>query len=47
MPLTKMQKVIKGNFIKEYGKKRGTQIFYAWENKYFGSKGKRNIYKGV
>lgn len=33
MPLTKKGKRIKGEFIKEYGKKKGESIFYAWENK--------------
>lgn len=33
MPLSKKGKKIKGNFEKEYGKKKGTSFFYAWENK--------------
>lgn len=33
MPLTKKGLKIKGEFIKEYGKKRGVSIFYAWERK--------------
>ena len=34
MPLTKIGMKIKGNFQKEYGKKKGTKIFYAWERKH-------------
>lgn len=34
MPLTKKGKKLKGIFIKEYGKKKGTSIFYAYENKH-------------
>lgn len=30
--LTKTGRKIKGNFVKEYGKKRGTSIFYKWEH---------------
>lgn len=33
MPLNKTGKDIKKNFEKEYGKKKGDNIFYAWENK--------------
>lgn len=36
MPLTKKGKKLKGIFIKEYGKKKGTSIFYAWEHKQKG-----------
>ena len=34
MPLTKTGMKIKGNFIREYGRKKGTGIFYAWERKH-------------
>jgi hypothetical protein len=34
MPLTKKEMQIKSNFIREYGRRRGTNIFYAWENKH-------------
>lgn len=34
MPLTKKGTKIKGMFLKEYGKKRGTKIFYAWEHRH-------------
>jgi hypothetical protein len=34
MPLTKTGLKIKRNFLKEYGKKKGTSFFYAFENKY-------------
>jgi hypothetical protein len=40
MPLTKVGKQIKRNFIKEYGLRKGTSIFYAWENKHKGVKKK-------
>ena len=33
MPLTKKGAKIKKAFLKEYGKKKGEQIFYATENK--------------
>ena len=33
MPLTKKGKTIKSAMEKEYGKKKGEQIFYATENK--------------
>lgn len=33
MPLTKSMKKAKKSMIKEYGKKKGAKIFYAWENK--------------
>lgn len=33
MPLTKKQQKLKGIFLKEYGKHKGTRIFYAYENK--------------
>jgi hypothetical protein len=32
-PLTKKGRKMKGIFIQEYGKKRGSHIFYAFENK--------------
>ena len=38
MPLTKTGKKIKLNFLKEYGKKKGNNIFYAWEHKHPGVK---------
>jgi len=34
MPLSKVGKEILKNFEKEYGKKKGEGIFYAWENKH-------------
>lgn len=34
MPLTKKGRRIKGSFIREYGRTRGTKIFYAWEHKH-------------
>lgn len=33
MPLTKQGKQILRNFQKEYGAKRGREVFYAWLNK--------------
>lgn len=33
MPLTKKGKAVKKAFTKEYGKKKGEEIFYATENK--------------
>ena len=33
MPLTKKGKKIKAAFTKEYGEKKGEQVFYAAENK--------------
>ena len=33
MPLDKRMRMIKGNFIRQYGRSRGTPIYYAWENK--------------
>ena len=33
MPLTKKGKKVKKEFEKEYGKKKGEQVFYATENK--------------
>jgi hypothetical protein len=33
MPLTKIGKQILKKFEKEYGKKKGENIFYAWENR--------------
>lgn len=33
MPLTKKGKKIKSAMEKEYGKKKGEKVFYAWENK--------------
>lgn len=33
---------LKRAFIKEYGKKNGTRIFYAWENKH-----KYKVMKGL
>lgn len=33
MPLGKLGKKIKRIFEKEYGKKKGDNIFYAWEHK--------------
>ena len=34
MPLTEKGRKIKAAMIKEYGEKKGTQVFYAWENKH-------------
>lgn len=34
MPLTKKGHKIKRVFMNEYGKKKGTRIFYAFENKH-------------
>ena len=34
MPLTKKGEKTKAAFIKEYGKEKGEQIFYAYENKH-------------
>lgn len=36
MPLTKKGKEIEKAFEKEYGKKKGKNIFYAWEHKHKG-----------
>jgi len=33
MPLTEKGKKIKSSMIKQYGKKKGEQVFYASENK--------------
>lgn len=33
MPLTKKGKIIEKAMIKEYGKKKGEQVFYASKNK--------------
>ena len=47
MPLTNLGKKIKRSMEKSYGKKKGKQVFYAWENKNKGmtEKGKREIIK--
>lgn len=34
MPLTKKGKKIKKAMVKTYGKKKGEQVFYAYENKH-------------
>lgn len=34
MPLTKKGKKIKSAMLKTYGKKKGEQVFYAYENKH-------------
>ena len=34
MPLTKKGKKIKSAMLKIYGKKKGEQVFYAYENKH-------------
>ncbi len=34
MPLTKKGKKIKSAMVKSYGKKKGEQVFYAYENKH-------------
>jgi hypothetical protein len=36
MPLTKKGKKMKKAFEKEYGKKKGEDVFYAYENKHKG-----------
>jgi len=33
MPLTELGKKMKRKLIKEYGKKKGTKVFYAMEHK--------------
>ena len=33
MPLSKKGKSLLNKFMKEYGKKKGKNIFYAWERK--------------
>ena len=33
MPLTKKGRKIKGKMVKHYGKKKGTRVFYASQNK--------------
>lgn len=33
MPLTRRMRKVKRAMKKEYGVKKGTRIFYAWENK--------------
>lgn len=38
MPLSKKGMKLKGIFQKEYGKKRGSNIFYAYEKKHKGLK---------
>lgn len=38
MPLTKGERKMKANMEKEYGKKKGKQVFYATENKRKGKK---------
>jgi len=35
-PLTKKGKKLKGIFMKNYGTKKGTKVFYAFENKHKG-----------
>lgn len=34
MPLTKLGKMMKKKLVKEYGKKKGTRIFYSMEHKH-------------
>ena len=34
MPLTEAGKKTKAAMIKQYGKKKGTQVYYAYENKH-------------
>ena len=48
MPLTPKGKKIKKNMEKEYGKKKGTSIFYASINKgkVTGAEGKKSKKKG-
>jgi len=44
MPLTEKGRKTKAAMIKEYGKKKGEQVFYAYENKMKGkeiAKGKK------
>lgn len=38
MPLTRAGKKTKAAFIKEYGKKKGEEYFYRYENKHKGLK---------
>ena len=45
MPLTKTGKKIKSSMAKEYGKKKGEQIFYAFENKHKGKVGDKRLTK--
>ncbi len=40
-----MPEEIKKAFIKEYGKKEGTRIFYAWENKHKKDKKRKAMQK--
>ena len=39
MPLTKKGSKVKAAMRKEYGEKKGEEVFYAYENKYKGKKG--------
>lgn len=41
MPLTSKGKKMKREFEKEYGKKKGDQVFYSYENKHKNSKIKK------
>lgn len=41
MPLSKKGKKILKEFQEEYGKEKGTTIFYAWENKHGRKRGIR------
>jgi hypothetical protein len=36
MPLTKKGMKLKGIFVKEYGRKKGINVFYAYEHKHAG-----------
>lgn len=46
MPLTKVGKKVKKAMKKEYGEKKGTQVFYAYENKNkWNKKGKMLVKK--
>jgi hypothetical protein len=46
MPLTKKGKKIKKAMKKTYGKKKGEQVFYAFENKNRNNKKGKGIKKG-
>jgi len=41
MPLTKKMKKVKKAMSKTYGKEKGEDVFYAWENKHKNEKKKK------
>jgi len=45
MPLTKAGEKTKKAMVKEYGKKKGEQVFYAYENKHKGESGRKALTK--